>query len=323
MISLEIHEEVGGDWNSKLLESSLGNIFQTKEYGNYLRSIMNWQILFLKFVDPKGNIIAQLLMSLNSRFEKQGKLKKILQKFPIRGKTLYRWINGPVIFDSTYNVEVINQLRTFLLSKKSMVLGQEHPLSGGLFSSFGKPFRLIEWGTFLIDLTLDKQLLWNNLDKKSARKNIERSKRHGVSVKEMNTSDLSIYHKMLNETKHKAKSDVDISEVEGLWKNLFPVGLRGFLSFANGNPIGGILISSFNKYINEWGVARTEVDTTNKLYSQDLLKWHIIEWGINNKSNFYDLTGVNPNTTNKKELGIFRYKEKWGGRYIQYQKCQL
>ncbi len=204
-----------------------------------------------------------------------------------------------------------------------MVSGQEHPLSKGIFSSIGKPFQVKNWGTFLIDLTLDKETLWNNLDKNSARKNIERSKRRGIYIKEMKSSDLPIYHKMLQATKRKAKSDVELYAVESLWKNLHPIGLTGFLSYENETPIGGILISSFNNYINEWGIARTERDTTAKLYSQDLLKWNIIEWGMKNNHFFYDLSGVNPNSTSAKDSGIFRYKEKWGGKYLKFQICAL
>ena len=58
----------------------------------------------------------------------------------------------------------------------------------------------------------------------------------------------------------------------------------GFLSYENETLIGGILVSSFNNYINEWG--------------------------IKNKHFFYDLSGVNPNSTSSKDSGIFRYKEK-------------
>lgn len=323
MISIDVVEKPDSQWNDRLKNSPDGTIYQTKEYSNYIRTILGWETSFLRFVNPKGKIVAQLMLSINKRSEKKGKIGKIFQKFAIKDKIQYRWINGPVIHDSTYSIEVIKKLEAFLLSKKNKVLGQEHPLSGGIFSSLGKSFKLIEWGTFLIDLTLDKQVLWNNLDKKSARKNIERSRRRGISVKEMNFSDLSMYHQMLQATKLKANSDVNLHAVEGLWKNLQPIGLTGFISFLNETPVGGILVSSFNNYINEWGIARTDLDTNENLYSQDLLKWHIIEWGIKHKSNYYDLTGVNPNPNNKKELGIFRYKKKWGGKYIRYQKCQL
>jgi len=55
-----------------------------------------------------------------------------------------------------------------------------------------------------------------------------------------------------------------------------------------------------------------------KLYSQDLIKWKIIEWGIENKMNWFDFAGANPKPQNQKEEGILRYKKKWGGKQYQY-----
>ncbi len=83
------------------------------------------------------------------------------------------------------------------------------------------------------------------------------------------------------------------------------------------------MASSYNGYINEFGIARTKKDSEGKLYSQDLLKWHIIKWGKNNNLKYYDLTGVNPYPQNEKEKGIFRYKEKWGGKLITYNRVTL
>ncbi|RZD45866.1 MAG: hypothetical protein CXT78_04800 [Thaumarchaeota archaeon] len=57
------------------------------------------------------------------------------------------------------------------------------------------------------------------------------------------------------------------------------------------------------------------------MYSQDLLKWSIIKWGINNNMKYYNLSGINPNPESKKEEGIFRYKKKWGGK--QYTLWRL
>ncbi len=82
--------------------------------------------------------------------------------------------------------------------------------------------------------------------------------------------------------------------------------------------IGGLMILYFNKYVNEWGIARTLKDTKEKTYAQDLLKWNVIKWGIENNFNFFDLTGANPNASDDKEKGIFKYKKKWGGELIKY-----
>ena len=83
------------------------------------------------------------------------------------------------------------------------------------------------------------------------------------------------------------------------------------------------MVSFFNNYINEWGVARTPQDSDNRLYSQELLKWKIMEWGIENKFRYYDLTGVNPEPKDEKEAGIFKFKQKWGGELMLYNLVTL
>jgi len=78
------------------------------------------------------------------------------------------------------------------------------------------------------------------------------------------------------------------------------------------------LFSYFNNYIIEGAVARSNKDTLEKLYSQDLIKWKIIEWGIENNMKYYDLAGFNPDPKSEKEKGIMNYKKKWGGRKYDY-----
>jgi len=118
----------------------------------------------------------------------------------------------------------------------------------------------------------------------------------------------------------KESNPVTLEILESRWDSLKNIGWIGFLAFKDEIPIGGLMISYFNKYLNEWGIARTKKDTQEKFYSQDLLKWKIIEWGINKNFRYFDLTGVNPNPLDEKELGIFRYKEKWGGKLFKFNK---
>jgi len=65
-------------------------------------------------------------------------------------------------------------------------------------------------------------------------------------------------------------------------------------------------------------VARSKIDFEEKLYAQDLIKWKIIEWGVKNKMKYYNLVGFNPNPISQKEIGVKRYKEKWGGKTVYF-----
>ncbi len=323
MISIEADEEPDFNWNARLLNSTHGTIYQTKEIADYFETMHQTRNIFLKFTNENGKIVGQLLLSIYSRFDKKGKVGRILEKIPGQKNLIYRWSYGPVVFDPAFNDEICTALQDFLISRNCMVLGYEHPLTGRMLSALVDPFKIKLWGTFLIDLSLTKEVLWNKLDKHAARKNIERSKKKGVYIREIDESALKSYHEILQETKRKAGVDFELSDLQIMWNKLHSVGFTGFLAFRDEMAVGGIMVSSFNKYINEWGVARTEIDTTARLYSQDLLKWKIIEWGVDNKFRYYDLTGVNPDSTDEKETGIFRYKEKWGGNFIKYNQIVL
>lgn len=102
------------------------------------------------------------------------------------------------------------------------------------------------------------------------------------------------------------------------WNLMKPIGYGGFIAKKDGIPIGGMLFSFFNKIITEAGLARSKIDFSEKLYSQDLIKWNIIKWGHENGMRCYDLAGYNPYPSNTKEEGIKHYKEKWGGKKYPY-----
>ncbi|HSD05586.1 MAG TPA: hypothetical protein VLB45_07565, partial [Nitrosopumilaceae archaeon] len=185
MISIEADEKPDSNWNLRLLNSPHGTIYQTKEIAAYLETVLRSKNIFLKFVNERGKIVGQLLLSTYSRFDKKGKVGRILKKIPGQKNLIYRWSYGPVIFDSSVNNEVCAALHDFLILRNCRVLGYEHPLAGGSLSVLGKPFKIRPWATFLIDLSLNKEILWKNMDKHAARKNIERSRSRGVYVKEI------------------------------------------------------------------------------------------------------------------------------------------
>ncbi len=313
MITYEIHEKPDREWNERLLQSPLGTIYHTKEYAN-VQEFLNRKPLFIKFINQKGEITAQMLVVLYSRYFRR-KLSYLLKKMPTSKDTFCYWTFGPIIFNYDYTMEICNEFNKFLVSKNYIIKGSDHPLSGQPLNHLKASFKVKEWATFLIDLSKNKDELWNNMNKHSARKNIERSEKRGVFVKELTKKDLHLYQQIRKES-----NPVTLEVLEGRWDRLKDIGWTGFLSFQDEIPIGGLMISYFNGYLNEWGVARTKKDTQGKFYAQDLLKWKIIEWGINHKFRFFDLTGVNPEPLDEKESGIFRYKEKWGGKLFKFNK---
>lgn len=317
MITLEIDEKPDTDWNNRLLNSEGGNIYQTKEYGIHLIR-MGQTPYFVKFINGKGNIIGQLLLGSIARFKKKGNKGKLLNKFPGVAKEIYRWTYGPVIFNNKFNNEIFFELNKLIKLKKCLIHGKTNPFFSIDAKSLEKNFQIKKWKTHLINLQDDKETLYHNIDKHSGRKNIERSIKRGVCIEEITEKNIPEYVKLRNDTVTEETNKVTEQEMIDWLQLLHPIGYGGFMARVDEIPIGGIFFASFNKIIIEGGVARSKKDYELKLYSQDLIKWKIIEWGINNNMRYYDLAGFNPNPTNPKEEGIKRYKEKWGGKETTY-----
>lgn len=314
LITLEIEEQADSNWNKRLLESKIGSVKQAKKPDS-LAVKQDKKQLFLKFIDSKGTIIGQLLITVKPRFQKNGTKNKLLSKFYGLKQVLYQWNYGPVIFDPDKSDEIFLKLDEFLNQKKCRVSGSTNPLQPFDIKPFMPKSNHEKWVTILLDLKKNKDELFAGIKKHSGRKNIERSIKRGVEIEEIKNEDsLRDYCELLNSTKTSyGFEEKNVERILESWKIYKPLGISGFLAKRDGRIVGGISFSHFCGHIIEKGVARSNEDRNEKLYSQDLMKWKIIEWGIDNQMNYYNLAGFNPNPKNSKEEGIKAYKEKWGG----------
>lgn len=300
-----------------MIKNKIGTFVQTKEFAAS-KKLFGATPIFLTFTDDSSEIIGQLVGFVYEKYQNHGKIGKILKSLPGTKNSLFRWFYGPVIFNETFSIEIQKELYKFLISKKYRVWGSSAPLSNYSFSNFKKTFTSLNWATFVLNLTDGKDVIWNNMEKNSARKNINRSQSRNVIIKQMKKNDLELFHNLSNDSKKNSQTN-DLSTLEKQWEILQSVGYDGFIAFENEEPIGALKIASFNGYLYEFEVVRSKRDFSEKLYSQDLLKWHIINWGIKNNFLYYDLAGINPNPIDDKERGIFKYKQKWGGKLLPYQ----
>ena len=319
MISVEANSLPDDKWNERLLESNLGTIFQTKERGEF--ESVKHQIIYLTFKDDNGAIVAQNVIKVSERFTNNNNKEKLFSKLPTSRKKLYSWVYGPVIFRKELSKEIFTAFKQFLISQKCAINGWTNILFPGDPQPLASNYSVQKWGTLLIDLSQSKETVYQNISKHSGRKNIERSIKRGVTVEEITEESLLEYSNLMSEMKKNDRRDP--SQFESLlrrWKTYKPMGYSGFLARKDGEVIGGLLFSYVNGHILEAGVARSETDRLNHYYSQDLIKWKLIEWGIEHGLKYYDLAGFNPNPASEKEKGILRYKEKWGGTPFYFHR---
>jgi lipid II:glycine glycyltransferase (peptidoglycan interpeptide bridge formation enzyme) len=55
-----------------------------------------------------------------------------------------------------------------------------------------------------------------------------------------------------------------------------------------------------------------------KIPAQDLLHWELMLRSRQLGCRAFDLAGISPDPATPKEVGIRRFKEKWGGEYVEY-----
>jgi lipid II:glycine glycyltransferase (peptidoglycan interpeptide bridge formation enzyme) len=319
-IQIEISETSDPNWNNRLISSPFGTIYQSSNLSLHLKN-HKIKSIFIKFFDESKNIVGQIIIGEQSRSVKKFNTK-FLGKF-IGIKPLLQWTYGPIIFDQDYKLEIYNLLVDFLIKQKKKISGVEHPfLSNSSYNQHNK-LKIIPWSTFIIDLKKPKKLLFESISNHNGRKNIDRSIKRGVIIEEIDKNSLLEYHDLKNAMRKSAgEQEKDFKILKNWWELMTPLGYSGFLAKKNEIPVAGLLFSHVSGQIIEGGVVRSKLDYEENLYSQDLIKWKIIEWGIEHNMNYYNLAGFNPNPNNTKEEGIFKYKQKWGGNKYDYHVVQ-
>ena len=145
----------------------------------------------------------------------------------------------------------------FIEKSKKNIHVITHPLSN--YNEFH--FKTTPWATYLINLKKSKEELFSNLNKKSARKNIQQAIDDEIVIEQINDKSLKKYHELLTSVrKESGATEFSYEYTYDFWKFLQPAGLTGFLAKKNGIPLGGLTFSFFNNYILEMGVARSKKD---------------------------------------------------------------
>jgi lipid II:glycine glycyltransferase (peptidoglycan interpeptide bridge formation enzyme) len=131
-------------------------------------------------------------------------------------------------------------------------------------------------------------------------------------------SELSKYLELLKENRKRmgfAMPPVYPNSI--LWKHLGEKGyLKVLLAELDGKPLAGLGFLCFNGLITEIAVAQSQQAIDKKVEASEAIKWHIIKWGHENGFKTYDLAGVKPESKDPKDISMYFFKEKFGGRLV-------
>ena len=318
-MNVSVSEKPPAGWDAFLSQSEFGTFYQTSLYSSYAEREAGFKPLFLR-AEENGIAQGQLLLLKGSR------IHGLLANLPLHSITTrvsravapaFSWIYGPVAESEP--------AASALLEKAAELSGGKlrtcipHPLSP-FENSFAKAgFREKKWATFLVDLRKGEEELWKAVDN-AARKIARRTLEQADVVQVEDEGQYKAYHAVMNENRKRNKA-VPYRYTPALWKIWRENGCgEVFIAKekAGGRVLAGLGISSFNGYLNEWGAGTSSYAIENHVYAQDAIKWSVIKWAREKGFRYYDLTGVNPTPANEKEKGIFRFKEKWGGKLVEY-----
>ncbi|MFC1932405.1 lipid II:glycine glycyltransferase FemX [Chloroflexota bacterium] len=300
-------------WNSLVASVPEGTIFQTSHWADFLAEYARHEPLYLVVKAESGEIKALLLL------------------YKEASDALLTWQNGPVVFTS--GEEKVDTCRFVLEEVRRLV----KDLNGASIRRGNLPYydpeiadkgaipidgyKMKKWATYLVDLTLDEEALRRNF-KPAARKSVNRAERDGVYVERIeNPEELYDYYLFTEECSRQTGRGgfPSFGNLSVMWEHLRPEqGVEIFVAKHNERKLCGLGIWAFNGIIYEFGSFQSDYSFEHKLYGNDLIKWEIIKWGHQKGYRIYDMAGVNPDPSSEKEANIGRFKEKWGGRYVEF-----
>lgn len=203
--------------------------------------------------------------------------------------------------------------------------GNRLALGGGVwpleFASMAPPgWCLRPWATLVVDTASDRDVIEARL-KRSARKAIRKAERDGLSVRRIESlRQLQEYYRFAAQCARRYRKRMyGFRDFESMWQDIRPSGVfETFVAEKDGEMLAGLSIWGFASSAGELGSFQSERSYQEKLYGPDLVKWHAICWAHGAGLRRFDLAGVNPSPTSRKEAQIRQFKEKWGGEYIEY-----
>jgi lipid II:glycine glycyltransferase (peptidoglycan interpeptide bridge formation enzyme) len=310
------------NWDKLLFEvKKETSICQSTYWARVLQKLEGAKPHFITVRDENRRALG-LCLIVRRPFKKHGRLKNLLWYLEC--------IDGPVILqpDQAFNVTEEILRSAILFAKRSLIThiqiipARTNKWADDLeitsvYQRYG--FAIRRWGTYLVDLEKGEEELFSNL-KHSARKCIRKCKKMGVKVEKIKNLEefrdifWKSYAKFEEEFKRPVRPFSSITweeDRDNLYHYFVAKDTDGRVLAVLGmyifNGVATEIISSISSYAYK-----------EKIPAQDLLHWEMMLEAKRLGCEIFDLAGVNPDPKDPKEIGIRRFKEKWGGRYIEY-----
>jgi len=298
-------------WSEFVYNHPHGNIFQTPEMAEVYKRTKNYEPVTLAAIDTKNDEILAVLQVAVIK-EISGFLGTISARSIIQG--------GPLFIENESSIKALKVLMEHydkIAQKKSLYTQIRTMRDTSNISDFlnSMGYEYEAHLNFLMDLTLPTDVLWRQLFK-SRRNGINRAKRRGVIIEEVtDISLIPIVYNHLRETYKNAKLPLaDISLFQHVFNVLTQKNMaKIFLAKHEDKYIGAIVVLIYKGVIYDW-YAGASLGYL-QLCPNDILPWHVMEWGSNNGYHTFDFGGAgNPN----EEYGVREFKRQFGGELVNF-----
>ncbi len=313
------------EWDQQFEGISDAGICQSRFYARVIERVHGAEPLYLRVTDGQRNAALCLML----RRPRPG----VLGMLPV---ATLDCIDGPVFLDRNEHTaaEAIRELLTWVegYAKKSRIgeIRWTEPAGGAsesdalhmsaVFTSMGYTPTL--WSTFLVDLTQSEDFLWGNLNR-AARKGINKCTRQGVEVRQIR--DYKDFQDAFFRPYRAAQ--VGSNQSPSIFEAMFEEDVDQRYAYfvaedAYGETLATLGVHGFGGVSKEIASSLAPRAREESIPAQDVLHWQVLKWAKEHGSNTFDLAGVAPDPSDPKEEGIRHFKEKWGGRYVEFHRFE-
>jgi len=300
------------DLDEFVYENPKASIFQIPYMAEVYNRTKGCAALILAAIDEdSGEILASLLAKILE--ERSGFLSSFSKHSTIRG--------GPIFVDNEDGVEAVSRLLQHYneIIKKEVLYSRIYLLNDvpqviPIFKEKGYKYEY--WQNFLIDLTKAKEELWGKL-KRDKKRAVSKAKAKGVEIEEITEKSLiPAFYDLVKETYTARKTPLeDISLFNVVFDVLFPKDMaKFFMAKHEGKYIATRLVLTYKGVIYDWHVGASRDHLS--LYPNDLLVWHILEWG--SKNGFHTLDFGGGGERHEANEGWIEFKRRFGGKSVNY-----
>jgi hypothetical protein len=320
-------------WDRAVRDSGQGCIYQTTHWAHYLAARSRTPLFFQ--VEKGGEVAARLLAwRIGEGEDYFAGRKRFFQPLLRRWLPSLTWLEGPVIHDSGSWREILAFMLAGLrdyakengycrIGKASLPLSWYPERKLAAREAFaGQGFGFTPWATYLVELGLGAEPLWEGLYRKE-RSLIRKAGTSGLEVSRAGSvEEVDQYLDLLREARKVARLPLPPNYPDRRMWEMFRGGEENLLEIHlvrhGGRLIGAQPVLRFAGKIILLAPALSPVSQIEKLNANDLLTWRVIEAHCAD-SLWFDLAGVNPDPeAGSREEGIRHFKKKFATRYVEY-----